>query len=323
MEPHRSPHRIFYFCPDFPQPSGGTRTLYRQVHRLHHAGLDAAIVHQRRGFVLDWHAYPAPVIWLEDRPRFGENDILVFPEVMGDMIRQTKGYAGQRIVIALSWLPSYSRLQPAERWQDHGITRAITSSPQIQRHLLWSQEIDVTLVPISIDETLYAYRPDDKELQVAYMTRKDTSGEWLRGVLTRKKSKFGAFEWLPLRKMDENTYARHLRSSSIYLATTMQEGVNVSVLEAMACGCLVVGYSGIGGADYMIGAGPDQNCVMIENGNLLRLGQTLEQLLGDFLDNSSRFDQIIANALTTAQRYQNAVAETEALLAFFSTLQVT
>ncbi len=178
--------RILYFCPDYPQPSGGVKTLYRHVHRLREAGADAAVVHQKHGFRLDWHVYPAPVMWLEDRPQFGAEDFLVFPEVMADMVRQTAGFAGERAVISLSWLPSYARLQPGERWQDHGITRVLTTSPAIRRHLSWSMQIDVTLIPEYIDPALYVYRPGDKTRRISYLTRKDGSGEWLHGAVTRR-----------------------------------------------------------------------------------------------------------------------------------------
>ena len=202
MEQQLPRRRIFYFCPDFPQPSGGTRTLYRHVHRLCEAGIDAAIVHQRRNFVLQWHSYPAPVIWLEDRPRFEGDDILVFPEVMPDLIRQTQSFAGTRVVIALSWLPSYAQLRPGERWQDYGIQQALTTSPAIRRHLMWNQEIDVTLVPEHIDPERYSYQPHAKALQIAYLTRKDASGAWLEGVYTRKHEALSAFTCIHLRNID-------------------------------------------------------------------------------------------------------------------------
>ena len=91
--------RILYFCPDFPQPSGGTKTLYRHAQRLRTLGFDAFIVHQKHSFALTWHSYTAPILWLEDKPQLHKDDVLVFPEVMLDFVRQTQNFAGQRIVI--------------------------------------------------------------------------------------------------------------------------------------------------------------------------------------------------------------------------------
>jgi hypothetical protein len=304
--------RIFYFCPDFPQPSGGTKTLYRHVHRLRAAGVEAAVVHQKQGFAVDWHLYPAPVVALEERPRFGDRDILVFPEVMADMMRQTRGFAGRRVVIALSWLPAYARLQAGERWADHGITRALVTSPHIRDHLAWSQDLEATVIPEFIHPEHYMFRRAEKQAKVAYLTRKDASGEWLAGVLQRRLPAHG-FEWQALRNLDEASYAARLRASAVYVTTTLQEGTHISVLEAMACGCLVVGYPAVGGADYMT----PENCIPVENGNLLALGQALEEALLRLRRDPDCYAATIAQARTTARRYQDAVAETSALLDFF------
>ena len=312
--------RIRYFCPDYPQPSGGVKTLYQHVNCLSSAGIDAAIVHQKRDFRLDWHVYPAPVIWLEDRPQFGADDILVFPEVMPDLIRQTRGFAGQRVVISLSWLPSYTKLQAGERWQDSGISHVIATSPAVARHLSWSMQIHVTLIPALIHPELYFYRPADKTPSVAYLTRKDGSGEWLRGVIGRRGVAPPSYEWTPLRNLDERSYADAMRKTSVFVTTTMQEGLHRSVLEAMACGCLVIGFDAIGGADFMAGEGAGHNCLSVENGNLLRLGQVLEDTLQQLQRMPGAFDAIRANAVATAQRYQDVDAERESLIAFFAEL---
>lgn len=314
--------RILYFCPDFPQPSGGTKTLYRHVYRLCQMGFEAFIVHQRSGFALAWHNYQAPILCLEDKPVFRPDDVWVFPEVMLDLIRQTKNFAGPRVVIALSWAPSYHRLRPGERWQDYGISQVMTKSPVIKRYLEWSMGINVTLIAEWIDAGRYYYAPDQKQRKITYTTRKDASGEWLQGILLRRQSLLNDYTWLALRNLDEATYAQHLRESMVYLATTMQEGMHVSVLEAMACGCLVVGYAGIGGNTYMVGQGESQNCILVENGNLPLLGETLEQVLLNIHADRHDYDAVVRQALATAVSYQNSTAEAQSLQAFFEKLGV-
>ena len=314
--------RILYFCPDFPQPSGGTKTLYRHVHQLRTLGFDAFIVHQRSGFVLTWHHYQVPILWLEDKPAFHQDDVWVFPEVMVDLVRQTKAFAGQRVVIALSWAPAYNRLRPGERWQDYGISQVMTKSPVIKRYLEWSMGINVALITEWVDDSRYYAAPTEKKLKITYTTRKDNAGEWLQGVLLRKHPKLAEYEWLPLRNLDEATYAQHLRESAVYLTTTLQEGMHVSVLEAMACGCLVVGFTGIGGNTYMVGQGETQNCILVENGNLPLLGETLEQLLLKFQTDRGSYASVIQQALITAAPYQLRAAEAQSLRAFFEKLGV-
>ena len=73
-----------------------------------------------------------------------------------------------------------------------------------------------------------------------------------------------------------------MRESAVFLTTSVFEGVNRSVLEAMACGCVCVGFAGIGGKDYMIGAGPDQNFVLADGMDVVdlsyKLARTVERV---------------------------------------------
>ncbi|MFN8439927.1 MAG: hypothetical protein U0175_04110 [Caldilineaceae bacterium] len=312
--------RILYFCPDFPQPSGGVKTLYRHVARLAELGFTAVIVHQKRGFRTTWHNYDVPMLWLEDRPPIRSDDVCVFPEVMADTVRQTQQIAAKRVVFALSWLPTYNRLRPGERWSDLGVTAVLAKSPTVKRYLEWSMDASVTLIPEYVAPERYFVQPDVKQAQIAYTTRKDNSGEWLQQILTRKGEPFTSFQWLALRNFDEENYAHHLRHSVIYLPTTMQEAMHVSLLEAMACGCLVVGYAGIGGHDYLVAEGPAQNCILVENGNLPELGLKLEEVIRTWSTQPQAFAPIITHAVSTAKRYQDPTAERETLREFYSKL---
>lgn len=310
--------RIFYFCPDFPQPSGGIKTLYRHVQCLVAMGFDAWIVHQRRPFQTTWHGYEVPVRWLSDRPKFTQEDVLVIPEVMQQLMQQTANFAGQRIVIALSWSPTYWNLQPGHTWRHFGITRVMTKSPRIQHYLHWCMGIQATLISEYVDRERYQFSPEVKYPKICYLTRKERAAAWLHGVLVAKGTPFTGFDWTPLRALSEDEYARNLGEATVYLTTNLQEGMNTSVLEAMACGCLVVGYSGIGGDVYMQHQGPQQNCILVENGDLPALGQQLETVLRQLAATPDAYGWIIDNGLATARAYQNPEDEAESLRAIFA-----
>ena len=125
---------------------------------------------------------------------------------------------------------------------------------------------------------------------------------------------------MPLRELSEDEYARHLREATVYVTTNMQEGMNSSVLEAMACGCLVVGFSGIGGGAFMRPEGPGQNCILVENGNVPELGRRLETVLRKLADQPVAFSGITENGLETAKAYQNAEDEANSLRSVFAPL---
>ena len=250
--------RIIYFSPDFPQPSGGIKTLYRHVTRLVEMGFDAWIVHQKHAFRATWHGYEAPTLWLSERPRFTPEDVLVIPEVMHQVMQQTASFSGERVVIALSWSPTYWNLPAGQTWASFGIRRVMTKSPVIQEYVRWCMGLEATLISEYVTPERYYYEQATKRPKICYLTRKDRSAAWLQQVLQAKGAPFTGFEWMPLRELSEDEYARHLREATVYVTTNMQEGMNSSVLEAMACGCLVVGFSGIGGGAFMRPEGPGQ-----------------------------------------------------------------
>jgi len=312
---------IYYFCPDFPQPSAGTKRLYRHVFHLNRRGYNAVIVHQRRGFELTWHEYKVPLVWMADRLDIGPDDVLVFPEGMANLMKQTRDFPCKRVVIALNWAYIHRNLPKGETWRDYGIRQAMTPSPVIKVFLEWSMGLEVTLVENYVDTKRYQYDPAIKRFKVSYMARKDPAGDILHAIFKRKSNPVSAaLEWVRLENMDEGEFARHLMESRIFLATSIQEGMPTSMLEAMASGCLVVGFSGVGGNDYLIGSGGEQNCILIENGNVPGLGMALEHVLRELERDRCCYDRIIRNGIETAKRFYDFNKEGESLAAFFLSL---
>lgn len=283
-------------------------------------GFVASIVHEKKGFKLTSHGYEVPVVWMEDRPELGADDILVFPEGIPSYMKQTRHFTNTRVVIALSWAYVYLHLPKGENWKDYGISRAITPTPFIKAFLEWSMGIDVTLIGDYVDLTRFTYRPGKKKSKIAYMTRKSKIGEILCSIFRKKNELLSAYEWISMENFVEEEYAQHLVESRIYLATSSEEGRNISVLEAMASGCVVVGFSGLGGSDYMVGSGNKRNCVLIENGNYLELGKRLEEAVRKLEKDNHCFDSIITNAVDTVRPFGDFDKEAKTLKRFFKSL---
>lgn len=312
--------RIFYFCPDFTPPSAGTRRLYRHVSHLNRLGYRAAIVHQKRGFVLKWHGHEVPVIWIEDQPVFEKEDILVFPEGMTSFMKHTRNFPCIRIAIVLNWAYVFPNLPQGENWLDYGISHVITPSTVIKEFIEWSMGIDVSLVSNYLDTSKFSVHSARKEPKIAYMSRKDPSGDILRAIFEKRGGSFEEFRWALLHNLTEDQYADELKTSTFFLATSSQEGLPTSILEAMAAGCIVIGFSGVGGNDHMVGSGDRQNCILIENGNLPALGRKLEEVLLTWKGNPHAYNQVKTKGMETAAKFHDSEAEAQSLDAFFAGL---
>ena len=312
---------IYYFCPDFPHPSAGTKRLYRHVFHLNNRGYPSVIAHRERGFELTWHGYRVPVVWIQDGLDIKPDDVLVYPEGMVQLMKQTRDIPCKRVAIALNWAYIHRNLPGEETWKDYGIVQTMTPSPVIKAFLEWSMGLDVTLIGNYVDTERYRYDPTIKRCKISYMARKDPAGEILHTVFKRKGlSSPAIWEWVRLENSDEDTFARHLMESSIFLATSTQEGMPTSMLEAMASGCLVVGFSGVGGNDYLIGSGDEQNCIRVENGNVPELGVILDHVLGNIARGRASYDRIIQNGMETAKRFKDFHEEGDSVAAFFRSL---
>ncbi|MBD3316862.1 MAG: glycosyltransferase [Chitinivibrionales bacterium] len=307
---------ILYLCPDFSPPSAGTRRLYRHVEHLRRAGFDAFIVHNRKGFMLSWHGHHVPIVWMEDKLTLNKDDIIVIPEGMSGIMRSTRHLPCNRVVIVLNWAHIYRNLPSREDWSDYGIRYGITPSPVIKAFLEWSMDLQIGLIANYVDTRKFLYQPEKKKRQIAYSSRKDPSGEILRSIFEKKPGMLKGYEWVLLEDLTEDGYAQILAESKIFLGTSLQEGVPTAALEAMAAGCIVVGYAGVGGSKDMIGTGEKQNCFLVENGDIPGLGRKLEQVVRDD-EYEEGYARIIKNALETASRYGNYQREGDSLEAYF------
>ncbi|MBW2130898.1 MAG: hypothetical protein JRH13_16245 [Deltaproteobacteria bacterium] len=73
----------------------------------------------------------------------------------------------------------------------------------------------------------------------------------------------------------------------------------------------------------MVGSGRNRNCILVENGNLPKLGKALESLLSDLERDEGAYDAMLKNGIETASRFRDLEKEGESLRDFFLSLGVT
>jgi hypothetical protein len=311
--------RIYYVLGDYAPPSGGVRRMYRHVHLLNRLGFDAKLLHQQKPFVTTWHGYRVPTGWVSDGFTLRAEDAVVVTENSPALLRGLRAARCRRVVCALAWAPHLLKLEPGETWAGLGVNEVITPSPVVADYLRWRFGLEATVIGNTVDAALYVHRREEKSDSIAYMPRKNPAGPILRSAYARRPP-FERWRWAECRDLEHAEYARVLRAARIYLPPSAMEGLNHSVLEAMACGCLVVGYHGGGGRAFMRGSGPEQNCVLVENGDLPAYGPILEGVLRELERDPRAYDAVIANAVATARPFQDESAELRSLESFYARL---
>jgi glycosyltransferase involved in cell wall biosynthesis len=109
-----------------------------------------------------------------------------------------------------------------------------------------------------VDTTLFCPPPERQDgglLRVAFMPRKNKAfarhiRELAEARLRRRKPPF-PLEWVGIEDRSQAEVAQALQAAHIFLCTGFPEGCPLPPLEALACGCVLVGFTGLGGWDYM------------------------------------------------------------------------
>jgi len=289
---------IYYACPDNPSPSGGVRRLYRHVEILNQHGIQAYILHTWPGFKISWFETEAPVRYLGDQGLdFPKDDILVIPEVMTSLMKLAAKEPINRVVIALNWAFIFDCLPLGEDWRTYGITRAIAGSQYEREFILKTMGIDAHVLVSGTDCDLF-HPYEKKILQIAYMPRKNSLASVILGAFRSMYPELREIPFVSVDGLPHKSVAQIFKQSSIFLTATFPEGLARPPIEAMASGCIVVGFAGRGALEYMING---ENCYRADDGDVLTAANYLAQAVIDIRNGQTQPMQ--EKARSTALEY--------------------
>jgi glycosyltransferase involved in cell wall biosynthesis len=263
----------YFLCPDYDVPSGGIRVIYRFVDILNSAGISAAVVHRSGKFRCTWFENETVVLGAKD-VRFQKGDLLVIPEWYRQLIPLI-AVGVPHIIFNQNAYEMFSEV-PYERGKNAGLMSADTigivgiSEDNLRYLELCFPDKRIDAIRLSIDTELF--QPRAKTKVIAYMPRKRLKElNQILHVLEHRNSLDG-WELLPIIGVPETEVARRLGGAAIFLTLNAREGIAVPGLEALASGCVVVGFHGGSGEEYMT---PDV-AVPIADGEVVSLVLALE-----------------------------------------------
>lgn len=304
--------RILYICHDTHVPSGGVKVIYHHVSHLVKNGYPAFVVHNKADFSLPWLKCEAPRLYFEKDLRIFPKDIVVIPEDHNAALEAFRKVAVKKYVFCQNHFYIFKGLKD-HTWDNFGISSVFCCSEIIGefiRSVLGYSEVPVIHNAIPLD----VFKPAKKKLQIAYMPRKRPFElDFIRNLFTRMYGQFKQVPWVCINKMDEAKVAEVLSESAIFLSTSLYEGFGLPPLEAMACGCIVIGFHGYGGLEYAT----DDNGFWCEEGNLIECAKTLGHVISLIDDGSETIHKVKEEGLKTTGGYTFDRHEKE-LIAFWS-----
>ena len=93
------------------------------------------------------------------------------------------------------------------------------------------------------------------------------------------------WELVAIENMNEQEVATVFKESSFFLSFSINEGFGMPPAEAMACGCIVVGYAGKGGNEYF----KDEFSYPISDRNVQEYAKKLEMVLSAYKKEKTSF----------------------------------
>lgn len=200
--------------------------------------------------------YVVPMVQQGQSMRLSEADVVVLPEITPEPIWHDFRRRGCSLVMH-NQNPFYSfkSFPTVKALDEFGLRGGLCCSHFTREKLrTWGSLIDWQVVkPFVLPIFAETARQFDqgRKRQVVYMPRKRAAeASWVRELFLMRYPQFEDVPWVEIKNRSRKEVAALMAESLIFVSLSHMEGLGLPPLEAMASGCLVVGFTGGGGSEY-------------------------------------------------------------------------
>jgi len=267
---------IYYVAPDLVRPSGGVRTIYRHVDALNRLGLDAAVVHAARDFRCAWFENQTTVVNLPLALSF--SDTLVVPEDYAPRLNELVPGV-PKIVFNQNAYRTFSGFRDPRHttYTDCpdllGVVVVSEDSRRYVEHCF--PDLAVHEVRHAIDPAVFRLGDGARRRQVAVVpTKRPHDLTQLLAVLGARDALRG-WDVARIEQMSESEVAATLRASYLFLSMNRADGFGLPPAEAIASGCRVIGFHGMGAREFFRAP----YALAIDDGDIIAFATAVEDAL--------------------------------------------
>ena len=289
---------VFVLAPDEVSGVGGIAFQYRFVNYLRELGENAWIMHLTPG-----HRYAdadplVPVTSITARP-LTPFDVFILPEIYGPraheiapdvpyvILNQNAYYTFDKWDAALHGV----RVDD-HPYRDPRLLGVICVSDQNVQYLTYAfPHLSPERVCYGVEAPATKMPLLERARSIVYMPRKNE--EVARQVFNILKSRDVAHDFT-VRRLDGISYSAvidELKQAQLFLSFASQEGFSMPIIEAMACGALVIGFDGSGGSELL----NEFTGFPVRFGDILGFASQVEEVISAMQTEPSRI-QALANA---------------------------
>lgn len=225
----------------------------------------------RRGMVAD----TVPIFAAPERV-FAAEDVVVLPEYA--YARLAPRFAECRKVVLVQDVHGLVQayLRDGGRVLD-GVERVICTSDASEAAVRAVYRGDIRRLSMAVGRAGMAYT-EAKKPQIAYMARKRPQEAGFAAAALARCPEARDMRIVELANLSEDALAAALRESLFFLSLSRQEGFGLPAAEAMLCGCIVVGYAGVGGREYMT----EETALIVPDSDIIGLVETVRGALAEY-----------------------------------------
>ena len=317
--------RLVFFCPSSTIPSGGVKQIYRIVKLLKELGLNVVLVLDNNGefnktwlkidsdieplynpnlflhlrkkttrnniffrtiktrfkFIVNYLNLSSVVLWC-----LRKDDVLIIPEIW---VNDFQGAFPNNNIIILNQncfytIKNYAYLENVK------CVVAVSDYSYNYLKLIYNSD-KVSRISLGINTENFSYQGEKKKI-ISYMPRKRPDDIEQLLFLAKLCKAFNDWEYINISNCSELEVAGILKKSLIFLSTSDSEGFGLPPAEAMSCGCIVVGYDGGGGQEFL----NKGLSFTIQSGDILGYFNCLTEIVTKLNINFNYYDELRRSA---------------------------
>jgi len=303
--------KVYIVCPDEKKPTGGIKQLYKLASILKKMDHDVYIIHNKKGFKINWFPNNVEIKYfpflfhqikkihkknkiknvLKDffKELFLNKDlpekeaILIYPEIYGPKIYTLNN--NKYIIFNQNCYYTFNNfpfLNPniENTYNSKNILGSLTVSEDSKKYLdPIFPDLTIEKITLGIDPIFSLNK--NKEKIITFMPRKLKEDFNQIFQILHNNPNFKDWKWLPIDNMSETEVAKAMQKSAIFLSFNYNEGFGLPPIEAMSCGCYVIGYAGNGGVEYF----KDEFSSRIPDRNIIEFVNKIEEKVIEYNKN--------------------------------------
>jgi glycosyltransferase involved in cell wall biosynthesis len=340
--------RVLFLVPGIHSPGGGTKVFFQFITCMRDAGVQAAPVYNNARYRYIYSDYSGESYYLPDlafwpenvslktrlkfrwewrvRPPFlsktphpqlelREDDVIVHPEFVYDLT--TCRFPRNRNVLlaqdVFGLLRAHARSVQGGRHEAVPMEGVITTSEASTATAAYLGYKNIGRVPLTVEAAPIESLDAPKKKQIAFMMRKRPDDIALMRLLLQGDPALSDYSLVPIDRVSNDELRKILRDSLFFLSFSRQEGFGLPPAEAMAAGCITVGFTGVGGEEYFT----PENGFPIKDGDIVDFAQTISNLAKEYDRDPTRLDDLRMAAAKNIRARYSEDSTRAALLAYW------